>query len=102
MRSNLPLPVDGLNSLGLLEFDAVLGEPGKQVMAASPDEAASGEPGVIGDLGDRRRRLEEGLCRLVCAELGVSQDQAVQRRIEEVNAQRRDAEPPLGQQLGWE
>jgi hypothetical protein len=41
------------NSLGLLEFEAVLGEPGKQVMAAGPDEVASGEAGVIGDLGDR-------------------------------------------------
>ena len=92
----------GLFSLGLLEFDAVLGEPGKQVIAVSPDEAASGEPGVIGDLGDRRWRLEEGLCRLVCAELGVGQDQAVQRRIEDVDAQRRDAEPRLGQYPGWE
>ena len=52
-------PVDGLNSLGLLEFDAVLGEPGQQVRAPGADEAASGEPGVIGDLGDRRRRREE-------------------------------------------
>ena len=48
-----------LNSLGLLEFDAVFGEPGQQVMAPGADEAASGEPGVIGDLGDRRRRREE-------------------------------------------
>ena len=52
-------PVDGLNSLGLLEFDAVLGKPGQQVRAPGADEAASGEPGVIGDLGDRRRRREE-------------------------------------------
>jgi hypothetical protein len=34
---------------------AVLGEPGKRVVAASPDEAAPGEPGVVGDLGDGRR-----------------------------------------------
>jgi hypothetical protein len=52
-------PADGVNSLGLLEFDAVLGEPGQQVMAPGADEAASGEPGIIGDLGDRGRRREE-------------------------------------------
>jgi hypothetical protein len=52
-------PADGVNSLGLLKVDAVLGEPGQQVMAPGADEAASGEPGVIGDLGDRGRRREE-------------------------------------------
>src|SRR6185369_9486703 len=54
----LPLPegIPPVNSLGLLEFDAILGEPGQQVMAAGADEAASAEPGVIGDLGDRLRR----------------------------------------------
>jgi hypothetical protein len=55
-QEQLSRPVDGLNSLGLLEFDAIPGEPGQQVMAPGTDEAASGEPGVIGDLGDRRRR----------------------------------------------
>jgi hypothetical protein len=58
-QEQLSRPVDGLNSFGLLEFDAILGEPGQQVMAPGADEAASGEPGVIGDLGDRRRRREE-------------------------------------------
>ena len=81
----------------LLEFDAVLGEPGQQVMAPGADEAASGEPGVAGDLGDRRRRREERLCLGVRAELDVRHDQAVQRRFEDVDAQRRDAQPGLGQ-----
>lgn len=45
--------MDGLSSVGLLELDAVLGEPGKQVMAVSLDEAAAGEACVIGDLCDR-------------------------------------------------
>lgn len=58
-EEQLSRPVDGLSSLGLLEFDAVLGEPGQQVMAPGADKAASGEPGVVGDLGDRRRRREE-------------------------------------------
>jgi hypothetical protein len=32
--------VDGLNSPDVLEFDAVPGDPGEQLVAASPDEAA--------------------------------------------------------------
>lgn len=48
----MSIPVDELSSLGLLGFDAVLGEPGKRVVAVSPDEAAPGEPGVVGDLGN--------------------------------------------------
>jgi hypothetical protein len=92
----LSIRADELSSLDLLGFDAVLSEPGKQVVTASPDEVASGEPGVIGDLGGRWRRREERLCFLVCAELDVSHDQAVQRRIEDVDAQRRDAQPCLG------
>ena len=36
-------------------------------------------------------------CFVVCAELDVGHDQAVQRRFEDVDAQRRDAQPGLGQ-----
>jgi hypothetical protein len=64
-EEQLSVPVDELRSLDLLGFDAVPGEPGNQVLTTSPDEAASGEPGVIGDLSDRRRRREEQLCFLV-------------------------------------
>jgi hypothetical protein len=56
-------------------------------MAARLDEAAASEAGVIGDLSDRRLGQEEGLRCLVCGELGFGQDQAVQRWIEDVNAQ---------------
>jgi hypothetical protein len=39
---------------------------------------------------DARPRREERLCFLVWAELGVSHGQAVRRRIEDVDAHRRD------------
>ena len=76
---------------GRQEFDAVLGEPGEQVMAARPDEAAARESGVNSDLSDRPLGQEEGLCCLVCGEFGFGQNQAVQRWIEDVNAQWGDA-----------
>ena len=86
----------------MLELDAVLAEPGKQVTAAGLGEAASGEPVVAGDLGGCRRGQGEGLCCLVGGELGLRQDQAVQWRLEDVNGQWRDTEPGLAQQVGWE
>src|SRR5262249_3160539 len=101
-KEQLSIPVDELGSLDLQGFDAVLGEPGTQVVTVSLDEAASGEPGVVGDLGDCRWRRDERLCFLVCAELDVSQDQAVQWRVEDIDAQRRNAHPRLGQHRGRE
>jgi hypothetical protein len=79
-----------------LEVDAELGKHGEQVGAASAGEDASGELGVIGDFGDCGLVRAEGLGRLVGAEFGLGQDQAVQRRVEDVDTQRRQAEPPLG------
>lgn len=55
----LSIPVDELGSLDLQGLDAVLGEPSAQVVTASLDEAAYGEPGVVGDLGDRHWRRDE-------------------------------------------
>jgi hypothetical protein len=57
---------------------------------------------VIGDLSDRPSGQEEGLCRLVRSEPGFGQNQAVQRWIEDVNAQWGDAQPRLGQPLARE
>jgi hypothetical protein len=58
--------------------------------------------GVVGYLGvDVARRLEGEHLR-VGAELGLSGDQAVQRRVEDVDAERRDAVAGLGEAPSWQ
>jgi hypothetical protein len=60
------------------------------------DEAAAGEAGVIGDLGDAACGWTEGAGCLVRGELGLCEDQAVEWWVEDVDAQRGDAEASLG------
>jgi uncharacterized damage-inducible protein DinB len=80
--------------------DPVLAEPGEQVMAAGAGKDAAGETAVVGDLGDASPRRLERACRLVGAELGLREDQAMQRRAEVVDAQRGSGVTGLGQHGG--
>jgi hypothetical protein len=83
-------------------IDAVLGEPRNQVLPGGGDQASAGEPWVVGYFGvDIARRLEsEHLC--IGAELGLAGNQSVQRRVENVDAEWRDAVAGLGEAPCWQ
>jgi hypothetical protein len=68
-------------------LEPVLSQPSEQVWAGGLDKAASGEAGVVGHLCHALWRGHEGLGLLVGGELGLRQDQALQRTVEDVNAQ---------------
>ncbi|CAG6398472.1 hypothetical protein SCOCK_70156 [Actinacidiphila cocklensis] len=89
-----------LRLLGSRWSEPVLSQPSEQVRAGGLDKAASGEAGVVGHLCHALWRGHEGLGLLIGGELGLRQDQALQRTVEDVNAQGGHAETRLGQHCG--
>jgi hypothetical protein len=60
-------------------------------------QASPGETGVFGDVSDYVAGRAEVKYLSVGAELCLGQDESVQRRIEDVDAERRDAVTGLGE-----
>ena len=81
------------------KIDAVLGQPGGQVLPRGCDQPAAGKPGIAGYFGVDIVREPEGEYPGVGTEFGFPDDQSVQRRVEDIDAERRDAVAGLGQRL---
>src|SRR6516225_2161131 len=79
------------------KIDAVLGQPGGQVLPRGCGQPAPGKPGIAGYFGVDIARKPEGEYLGVGTELGLPRDQSVQRRVENVDAERRDTVPGLGE-----
>jgi hypothetical protein len=75
----------------------ILRQPADQVQAWSSGQASTSETRILGDVGDYVAGRMEAKDFSVGFELCLGQDESVQRRIEDIDAERRDAVTGLGE-----